>query len=979
MQGFEAKVFALPPGVNFARELVAGLITRMGGEPPEAMARVQLYLNSGRMQRQVREEFDRVGATFLPRLHLVADLAHRPLAGVPPAVPPLRRKLELARMVAHLVHRLPGFEAGAGIYTLTDSLAALMAEMQSEGVAPEAFERLDIQASHAEHWRNSLEFIRIVARFFEADSAPDADGRLRRVVEQMARQWHSSPTQERILIAGSTGSRGATRLFMQAVAKLPNGALVLPGFDYSTPEQAWNSLYSSEIPIEDHPQFRFRALLDELGLTPPKVVRWTVTEPVAPARNALVSLALRPAPVTDQWMVEGKQLADLPTACRDVSLIEAPDPRREALAIALALREAVERGQTAALITPDRVLTRRVAAALDRWGLVADDSAGLPLNQSAPGRLIRHVARLLGRKITIEALIVLLKHPLAATGSALRGEHLRLTRELELHLRRNGPAFPQADALVAWAAARESRSRQWAGWIGGFLSAFEAASERPVSAWLETHLSLLETLAAGPGGTAAASELWLEEAGQASHRLLAELQAEAVDSAAVSAANYADLIDSLLAKVQVRNPVAPRAGLSILGTLEARGHGAELIILAGLNEGSWPEMPAPDPWLSRKMRLDSGLLLPERQIGLSAHDFQQAIAAPAVILSRSTRDSEAEAVPSRWLNRLVNLMKGVPEQRGPEALEEMRARGTRWLRLAQAMEQPVQSVPPAPRPAPRPPAEVRPRQLPVTAIRTLIRDPYAIYARRILRLRPLDPLRPQPDPRLRGEVLHGIVEAFVRERPEGEGLEAARLRLLTIAEMALSRHVPWPSTQRIWRARIARIATKFVSDEAERQARGVPAVMETGAEITLPQHGFRLTAQPDRVDVLHDGTAQIFDYKSGKPPSDEEVKHFDKQLLLEAAMVTRGAFETIGARDVSAMTYVQLGGSGEVRDLKMGAAEIAETWDKLSLLIGRYLRADQGFAARRALQRKDDQSDYDHLSRFGEWDVTEPPKPEDVG
>lgn len=979
MPEFEAKVYALPPGVNFPRELVAGLVARMANEPPEAMAHTRLFVSSGRMLRRVREEFDHVGATFLPRLQLVSDLAHEPLKGLAPAVPPLRRKLELAQLVALLARRLPAFEAGAGIFSLADSLGALLAEMQGEGVAPDAFERLDIQASHAEHWRNSLEFLRIVERFYEADSAPDVDGRLRRVAEHFANLWLSKPTQERIIVAGSTGSRGATRLFMQAVAALPNGALVLPGFDFEMPAQAWNSLYSGEMPIEDHPQFRFRLLLDRLGLSPPQVARWTTATPPAPERNALVSLALRPAPVTDQWMTEGRALADLPAACQSLSLIEAPDPRSEALAIALALREALERGQRAALVSPDRMLARRVTAALDRWGLVPDDSAGLPLLQSAPGRLVRHVARLMGRQITIEALIVVLKHPLTATGSAMRGEHLRLTRELELHLRRKGPAFPTAAALENWAKAGPAEQQAWATWVGQILQGFDGATERSIAAWVAWQVALLENISAGPEGDAAAGELWLAEAGHACHRVLTELQAEATDENAISVANYIDLIDTLLARGQVRNPVAARGDLYVLGTVEARAHGADLVILAGLNEGSWPQTPEPDPWLSRKMRLDAGLLLPERQIGLAAHDFQQAVGAAEVILSRAKRDSEAETVPSRWLNRLVNLMAGLPERDGPEALRQMQVRGAHWLGLAEALEAPRHRLDPAPRPSPRPPADARPRKLPVTAIRTLIRDPYALYAQRILRLKPLDPLRPQPDPRLRGTVLHEIVERFVRERPADEPLDAAEKRLLNIAESTLFQQVPWPSTQRIWMARIARIARKFVEGEASRAARGTPAVMETRAEAVLGQLPFTLSAMPDRIDVLEDGTAQIYDYKSGKPPSDDEVRHFDKQLLLEAALVAGGAFEAIGPRAVSAMTYVQLGGAGEARDLKLGAEDVTETWAKLEQLIGRYLCADQGFTARRALQHVRDHSDYDHLSRFGEWDVTEPPSPEDVG
>lgn len=972
----EPRIFALPPGVDFAQELVAGLIARMADRPPEAMARVQLYLNSGRTQRRVREEFDRHGARFLPRLRLVTDLGRQPLLGVPQAVPALRRRLELAQLVALLTERLPGFETGSNIFSLADSLAELMAEMQTEGVPPAALERLDIDDTHARHWQYSLEFIKIVAHFFEADTAPDPDARQRRIVEATIAQWRQNPPQDPIIVAGSTASRGTTSLLMEAVAQLPNGMIVLPGFDFDMTESGWNSLCSGPFPNEDHPQFRLHALLQRLELSPGALPRWTNATPPSPQRNALMSLALRPAPVTDQWMTEGRTLGDLRPACEQVTLLAAPDARREALALALILRDAAERGVKAALITPDRMLTRRVSAALERWGIVPDDSAGEPLHQTAPGRLLRHVAALRGRKLALESLLVLLKHPLTATGSNLRGAHLRFTREIELELRRNGPAFPENADFLRWAGSEDPDRHAWAIWLGEALQGFENTAEAPLSACVETHLQIIEALAAGPGGTAETSGLWREEAGEQCRLLFAELREEASHGGIYSPAAYADLVNRLLQTGTVRQTREAHPHIAMLGTLEARIHDAELVLLAGLNEGIWPESPSPDPWLSRKMRLDSGLLLPERKIGLSAHDFQQAVAAPQVVLSRARRSSEAETVPSRWLNRFTNLLNGLPDQNGPAALQAMEARGDDWLRLAEAVSRPRETLPSAPRPSPRPPVAVRPRELPVTAIKTLIRDPYAVYARRILRLAPLDPLRPEPDPRLRGQVLHKIVEHFVRERPPGETQAEGEARLLQISRDVLAREIAWPSAQHLWHARIARIAAKFVADEALRAAEGVPAIIEKKGSVALENLGFLLTAKPDRIDILPDGTTHVYDYKSGTLPSDKEVLYFDKQLPLEAAMVERGAFAAIGPRAAGPMTYIRLGGDGETRTLAMKEETIAQIWDKLKQLIAAYQRPDQGYTARRALQKETDVSDYDHLSRYGEWEMSDPAKAE---
>jgi ATP-dependent helicase/nuclease subunit B len=975
-----SRVFALPPGADFPRELVTGLIARHGQGAPEDLARVTLWLNTARMQRRVREELEARGARLLPRMRLVADLATLPLPGLPQPVPALRRRLELRQLVAQLLAAEPDFAPGTGAAALAESLARLMDEMQMEGVPPEALDAPGLAENHAAHWDRSLRFIRIVARYFEPEAPPDAGARQRRAAEVLARLWAAQPPEGPVIVAGSTASRGATRLFMETVARLPQGALVLPGFDATMPAPVWQSLTTGPVPAEDHPQYRFAALLSALGLSPAEVPGWTDAAPPAPGRNRLISLALRPAPVTDQWLTEGAALPDLVAATADVTLIEAADPRAEATALALILREAAEEGTRAALITPDRMLTRRVAAQLDRWGIRPDDSGGQPLHLTPPGRFLRQVAALMGRPLTVEALLALLKHPLAATGGGDRGEHLRLTRDLELHLRRHGPAFPDAASLADWAARQRSDlAAPWAAWLGAALPPLEDREEWPLAAQLARFRAAVEALAAGPAGTAGASELWREAAGQEALRVVEALAAEADAGGPLPAEGFADLLANLLSAGSARSAETPHPRIAIWGTLEARVQGAGLVLLAGLNDGIWPESPPPDPWLSRQMRLKAGLTLPERRIGLSAHDFQQAAGAPRVVLSRARRDAEAETVPSRWLNRLVNLTEGLPGRSGPEALREMRGRGAVWLARAAALDRPAVEMPAAPRPAPRPPVAARPRQLPVTAITTLVRDPYAVYARHVLRLYPLDPIRPSADARERGTTLHAIVEAFLREAPEAETVAEAEARLIAVTERVLAAEVAWPAARRFWRARIAKIAGRLMRDEARRRLLGAPMVIEDRGGVDLAGLPFRLTAKPDRIDLTPAGEAVIYDYKSGAPPSPKQQKLFDKQLFLEAAMAERGGFPALGPVPVAGAAYIQLGGEGAEFAVDLGDGAVGKVWEGLHRLIARYMDPAQGYAARRAPFREAEAGDYDHLARFGEWDMADPPQPEDVG
>lgn len=977
----DPRVFALPLGADFPAGLVSGLLERMRDHPPEALARVELLVNTRRMQRRLRDELTASGARLLPRIRLVTDLGDLgAVEGLPPPVPPLRRRLELAQLVERLLTQEPELAPRAALYDLSDSLAKLLDEMQGEGVAPDVLRGLDV-SDHSDHWKRALRFIALVDGFFSAD-APDREARQRLVVERLVARWQSAPPQHPILIAGSTGSRGTTMRLMEGVATLPQGAIILPGFDFDMPANVWDSM-GDALTAEDHPQYRFLALMSRLGQDTSAVKAWRTDPAPNPGRNALISLSLRPAPVTDQWMVEGPSLPDLHIATADVTLIEAPSPRAEAQAIALRLRAAVADGQVAALITPDRNLSRQVTAALDRWRITPDDSAGKPLALSAPGRFLRHLADLTRADISAEALITLLKHPLTHSATD-RGPHLLHSRDLELHLRRRGLAFVTPNALRAWAEERAQRARargvdvdlsesRWAHWLADLLPEPQSGT-LPLQSLVTQHIALAQTLARGVStDPIETGELWREAAGQEAQRAMQELLDEAPNGGALSAFDYADFVAAILQGREVREATTAHPGIMIWGTLEARVQGADLVILGGLNDGIWPPSPTPDPWLNRKMRHDAGLLLPERQIGLSAHDYQQAIGARQVVLSRAVRNAEAQTVPSRWLNRLMNLMGGLKGQGGDSALTAMRTRGRYWLDIAAAHEADFSAIPAARqaraiRPAPRPPAAARPRTLPVTQIEKLIRDPYAVYARYVLGLYPLRSLHPMPDALLRGSVLHKVIETYTKT-PDTD--------LMQVADEVLTNAVPWPAARLMWRMRLARVAPWFAAFEADLP--GTPALIEKAGFVDMPALGFQLTAKPDRIDVWPDGRLEILDYKTGAPPTASQQEQFAKQLLLQAAMAERGGFADLGPQEVARITYVGMGATPKVEATMLTPETCDTVWSEFEKLIARYLAPDQGFAARRATFKALYPGDYDHLSRFGEWDMADPATPENVG
>lgn len=975
-ESWQEKVFAVPAGVDFSDHFAKGLQARLAGAPPEAVARVRVFVNSGRMARAIEAALRRNGVNLLPKIGVVTDIPDlAPIAAtLPPPVPPLRRQLMLARAVGALLRAEPHLAPQSARFALAGSLAALMDELQSEGVDAAALEAVDV-GEHAAHWQTSLAFLRILRDHWDASPGTDPQDRFRRGVEALCRRWADHPPQDPVIVAGSTGSRGATLMLMQAVARLPRGAVVLPGWDPALPAPIWARLDETGL---HHPQAMLKRTCAALGVAPDALTRWGGHDGSPEPRNKLISLALRPAPFTDQWLEEGPALGpELAAATEGLSLLEAETPREEALALALCLRAAAELGETARLVTADRTLARRVSATLARWGMTPDDSAGRPLGLTPPGTLARLVLAAIGAPLAPETLVALLKHPLTGSGETT-GAHRLMARRFEIECLRAG-ASPWVDvrAVRAWAdnAAKDDPfAQQWSEWILSILEPLASLGESDLTGFVTAHRHALARLAGGPSGGPAPA--WDKEDERALLAFLDELEAEASAADITTADDYRALFETVLAERNVTALRPSHPSIALLGTLEARVAQADLTLLGGLNDETWPGPEPPDPWLNRDMRRQIGLATPEKLTGLSAHDFQQAASGGRVVLSRAKRNGEAPTVASRWLERLTNLLAGLGPA-GAGALERMRARGGEWLALARAMDRPCAQVPPAPRPAPCPPPEARLSEISVTQVEQLIRDAYAIYARRILDLRKLDPLGQTADALLKGNVLHGVMERFNETWPDALPADPVAA-LLDLARAELEKTVPWRSVRLMWLARLERVAPALMADERLRRARGRVLDREVWGERWLDAPPFRLFGKADRIDLRTDGTLAIYDYKTGALPTKKQRDFFQKQLPLEAAIAEAGGFEGVPAAPVTWLEFIGLSPEGlkptPPKDgWDVAPREIAQAWEEFGQLIAAWSEPDRGFAARMSVADSRRGGDYDHLARYGEWWDTDEP------
>jgi len=973
-----AGIFTIAAGEPFAQTLARGLLDRLGTEPL-ALADATVLLPTRRAVRTLADTFARIlgGAALLPQLRPLGDVdedaflfdaASEDLA-LAPAIAPIRRRLLLATLVQRWDRAKHGDDAQLGFAQaaqLARALGHFLDEAETQGADLSKLEALapDALAAHWAEVRDFLIFLREEwPKILAAEQAMELAARRNLLLGALAERYAAATPPGPVIAAGTTGSIPATAGLLAAIARLPNGSIVLPGLDRELDEDSWNALDPG------HPQYGMKELIARLGIARSDVRDWSDGGRLP--RVALLRETLRPAPTTDAWRaIADRGSASLAEGVSGLSLVEAANPGAEASIIALILREALETpNHTAALVTPDRNLGRRVASELGRWNIAIDDSAGKPLAHTPPGAFLLLLLEAVAEEFAPVPFLALLKHPLAAAGME-QAEFRRLARLLD----RDGLRGPRPDPGpegIRRAIERSAAAEQLAPWferIASCLAPLCAAFGREDIAIHDiaaAHAKAAEALAAANTQSGAA-RIWQGDAGNAAAELLASLQLEAEGLPAIDPASYAALIRTLIEERPVRPAYGLHPRLAILGPLEARLQSFDVVVLGGLNEGTWPAAVAADPWLSRPMREKLGLASPERAIGLAAHDFAMLAAGPRVFLTRALKAEGAPTVASRWLQRLIQLTSGLDL-----ALDD----GAAYTAMAAQLELPPTYAPER-RPAPKPPVAARPRKLSVTEIETWLRDPYAIYAKHVLKLSPLEPLDASVGPLERGTAIHRILELFLREWNSELETAQAEIRFIAIADEVFRISGISHATLALWRPRFLKAARWFVGMEQARRDAVTQSHIEIRGTRTFegPAGTFTLRCRADRIDRLAAGGAAIIDYKTGNPPSQKQVKQLlAPQLPLEGAILSSGGFADIGPLTPEALLYIQFGGGavpGRIVEIADIEGLVTEAVQKLTERIAAFDREDTPYLPRVMPFRKDIAGDYDHLARVREWSVT---------
>lgn len=975
-------IFTIPAGAPFGETLARGLITRVEVSP-FALSEVTIYLPTRRAARGFGEAFAKVlgGAALLPQFRALGDsdeddfqfdTVHEGLE-LPPAISPIRRQLLLAALIRQRSASQGGAMAFSQAAALAESLAKVIDDAGRQGVDLARLEELAPQ-SLAAHWEDVTRFLLLIRdhwpALLAADGVIDPAARRNLALSLLADRLEKHPPAGMVIAAGSTGSIPATARLLGVIARLPHGALILPGLDRVLDEKSWRDLDPG------HPQFGLRQLLTSIGTPRSEVQDWHGACP-APARETLLRESLRPAPTTDAWraLADGGG-GDIARGLEGVTLVTASDPAQEALVIALALRETLEQeGRTAALITPDRTLARRVAAELGRWQIAIDDSAGRPLAHTGAGAFLCLLAEAAETQFAPVPLLALLKHPFATLGgdSAAFRERARLLDRLALRGPRPDPGLGGIAKAIAAAIAgprHESDAKDgialaaWWADVSAILSPLEdgfAKTEIALDNLLALHLSAAERLSCAD---ARDCPVWRDDDGEAASLFFQNFRESAAGLPPFDPRAYPALLQALTMKTPVRPRFNRHRAIAILGPLEARLQSFDLTILGGLNEGTWPQSVAADPWFSRPMRETLGLEQPERTIGLAAHDFASLAAGAEVLLTRAAKAEGAPTIASRWLQRMMQLTGGLG----------LEISGGEYLKRADQFGA-VNSAAPLQPPAPRPPVETRPRRLSVTEIETWLRDPYAIYARHVLKLRPLDPLDAPIGPLERGTALHRVLELYKRDVP-GAPPEDAVARLMALADTVFDELAIPKSALSVWRPRFQNAARWFVGLERERTDGIARSILEIRGTRVFPAPGgdFTLSGIADRIDLLNDGNASILDYKTGRPPTTPQVRELlAPQLPLEGAILAAGGFPGLGKLATEELLYLHISGSaegGKVQPVPDVPDLIAKA---ITQLAGRIARFDDPATAYHSRVRPfstTSEGDYDHLARVREWSAS---------
>ena len=995
-------LFSISSHQGFADSVAAYFLAQYG-RTALALADGLILLPNNRAVRAIEEAFVRQTGKglLLPRLVTVGDLDLNEKSGlfmhqygddkIAPPIDSMHRIMLLASLIEKYHKSIMDREVDAAqALRLAMDMAHVIDQLDVEEIGFDKFSELsekiavNSEANLAVHWQKSYTLFENIYQKYRTALAHlnlstmviNRNAMIRNLANNLEHLSH----HPFISAIGITTAAPAIAYLQKKIAIAPNGSVILPHIDQMMDDATWQSLGPHEKldgelrakpSLETHPQFHLKLLLDTMGFDRSEVTALgsIKTTKIAERKDQLVSHIFAPAQQTAQWQSIEVSATDF----NHLKIMTNSDSAAEAQAVAILVRKNLEiNNKRIAIITPDRELARRISAHLLRWNIKADDSAGIALSDTPAGSLFRLIAQNIASGFAPTDLLSLLKHPLAQKGEG-RVAWLEKVRTLDLALR--GPRTGQGLQSIATSIKRyRDRIKKYnpdtdsgkydalLSWWQGIEKKLNEISDISAKSLLDSARQIADFIAG--------DAIWVGDAGRELSRFYTDIISYIDEgTSSLSVELLPQYIDMLMDGYTVRSAFGNHPRVAIYGLLEARLQRSDLVICAGLNEGSWPQTPNNDPWLSPGIRRDLGLPSLSRSIGLSAHDLAEAIGARELILSRSERDSKGPSVTSRFVLRLI-------------AFAGNKLKYENYIpQLAAKIDEPAEFAPVS-EPAPIPTAKQRKIRLSVTNMDQIKADPFAFYANKIMGLSKLDQIDEDVSAAWRGTMIHAILEKWAKE----DCLDPDRLMQRTYE--LIDNEALHPTARLLWQPRLIKQMQWIVaqtSDVMQSEGRKIIAAEAEGITEIL---GVKLKGVADRIDLYPDGRLAIIDYKSGAVPSMKQIKAgFAMQLGLLGLLAQEGKFDDISGKKIKglaqAFEYWSLAKSNqkfgkitkatrdEVTDTNAEKYIITDEFVSFSTeiatqLIRDYILGDLPFKARLHPEYAP-YNDYEHLSRLMEW------------
>lgn len=933
-------VFHIDPSADFLESLIEGIHSRFQGID---LSQITVFLPSKRACNSLLSSHRN-----MPKLMPIGEIQDNRISIISP--------LEYKLLISQELRRCKGMSYRKAMMAAAE-IYDLIIKFNRDDVNIDSINEVDFSdlPTHSQELIEHFKFINSdLLKTLSLEGRESVICARNKGIYNMIARWQSKPPKFPVIIAGSTGSAKATTELLKATAKLDNGFIIVTGVDMNLSEDSWNQIN------ELHPSFQLKCLLEQLKIKRNDLQNWSASKEADPLRARFLSEAMCPPSVMNWHQLDSGEFRDL----KGMEYLDCNSHQEEAMIIIIKIKELIAKGcENIGVIINDLDLKKRILATARLYDININDSYGVSAFIIAQINFISAIFEAIENSFSPIWLIDILANRFAHL--KYHKDHLKsLVSQLNIKYLRGICAYNNLEKLIEKTAAKEDLE------ISQMLQNLLAICERAINMrqkktvifedLLSELIVIAEKLSENVDGKIT---FWEGKFCDEVKDFLNELSVLKIGPIPVSEFKF--ILTQCLANKRFSREESQKSMVQILSSIESRLLNFDYVILAGLNEKSWPEGVAPNPWFSALSK-HVGLAKPEAGIGKSAHDFFCLMHNSQVMITRATTVNGDIQIPSRWLIRIEALAKKLNK------LSDIKPRDHYLLKQVREFFLPSNFTKYSP-PTPKPPRELRPTTLSVTQIEKLIRDPYTVYVSKILNIKKLDKLEKMPDQLEFGNFIHQVIDELNKKYKNIKPHEVFD-ELIVYGKQKLSSLMHNPIVQKMWWPRFEKIARWIVCFEEFKRANGKAKIYSEvkGSISFMTSAGtFTLTAKADRIEVYENNIASIIDFKTGAIPSNQDVTNMlSPQLPLEALIASKGGFN-IAIESVEELAYIQFSVGnklGAITNIKAPIAElVTETEEALLKLIELYADENTPYTICPNPKKAPTYNELEHLERLSEW------------